>query len=96
MRAKVGEVLGSRPRGLAMAAVLAVLYGLLYLILSLEDCALLAGAPLGFAALTTAMFATRRVSTGPAAPAALPPRCRGSDRCSRSSCARARVGPPVK
>ncbi len=92
----VGKVLDSRTRGLAMAAVFAVLYGLLYLILSLEDYALLAGALLGFAALTTVMFATLRVSTGPAAPAALPPRCRGSDRCSRSSCARARVGPPVK
>ena len=41
-----------------MAAVFAVLYGLLYMILSLEDYALLAGALLGFAALTTVMFAT--------------------------------------
>jgi inner membrane protein len=39
-----------------MAAVFAVLYGLLYLILSLEHYALL-----GFAALTTVMFATLRI-----------------------------------
>jgi inner membrane protein len=57
----VGAVMQSRQRGLAMLAVFAVLYGLLYLILSLEDYALLAGAILGFAALTTVMFATLRV-----------------------------------
>ena len=57
----VGKVLESRRRSLAMLAVFAVLYGLLYLILSLEDYALLAGAILGFAALTTVMFATLRV-----------------------------------
>jgi inner membrane protein len=57
----VGKVLESRPRGLAMLAIFAVLYGLLYLILSLEDYALLAGAILGFAALTAVMFATLRV-----------------------------------
>ena len=44
------KVLDSRPRGLAMAAVFAVLYGLLYLMPGLEDYALLAGALLGFAA----------------------------------------------
>ena len=55
------KVLDSRPRGLAMAAVFAVLYGLLYLILSIEDYALLAGALLGFAAPTTVMFATLRI-----------------------------------
>jgi inner membrane protein len=53
-----------------MFAVFAVLYGLLYLILSLEDYALLAGAILGFAALTTVMFATLRVDwSGGSAPA---------------------------
>jgi inner membrane protein involved in colicin E2 resistance len=57
----VGKVLESRTRGLGMAAVFAVLYGLLYMILSLEDYALLAGALLGFAALTTVMFATLRI-----------------------------------
>jgi inner membrane protein len=57
----VGKVLESRPQGLVVLVVLVVLYGLLYLILSLEDYALLAGAVLGFAALTTVMFTTLRV-----------------------------------
>jgi len=57
----VGMVLQSRMRGLAMLVVLGTLYGLLYLILKLEDYALLAGAILGFTALTVVMFATLRV-----------------------------------
>jgi inner membrane protein len=57
----VGKVLASRQWGLTMLGVFALLYGLLYLILSLEDYALLAGAILGFIALTTVMFATLRV-----------------------------------
>ena len=39
----------------------ALLYGFLYLILRLEDYALLAGATLGFLALTAVMFATLKV-----------------------------------
>jgi len=66
----VGMALESRTRGLTMLAVFALLYGLLYLILSLEDYALLAGAILGFVALTTVMFATLRVDwSGRASPA---------------------------
>jgi len=57
----VGMALQSRMRALAMFAALLVLYGLLYLILRLEDYALLAGAVLGFVALTTVMFVTLRV-----------------------------------
>ncbi len=57
----VGMALGSRARGAAMFAVLLLLYALLYLNLTLEDYALLLGAILGFAALTTVMFATLRV-----------------------------------
>ena len=41
--------------------ILAVLYGLLYLILRLEDYALLAGAVLGFLTLAVVMFSTLRV-----------------------------------
>jgi inner membrane protein len=44
-----------------MLAVFAATYGILYLILQLEDYALLAGAMLGFAALTAVMFVTLRV-----------------------------------
>jgi len=57
----VAKALESTRRGLIMAGLFAVLYGLLYLILRLEDYALLAGAVLGFAALTAVMFATLRV-----------------------------------
>jgi len=57
----VAKALSSRLSGLMMAALFALLYGFLYLILTLEDYALLAGALLGFGALTAIMFATLRV-----------------------------------
>jgi inner membrane protein len=57
----VGRALSSVRSGLLMAALFALLYGFLYLILRLEDYALLAGALLGFAALTAVMFATLHV-----------------------------------
>jgi inner membrane protein len=57
----VGKSLESGRSGLIMAALFALLYGLLYLILRLEDYALLAGAALGFAALTAVMFTTLKV-----------------------------------
>ena len=57
----VGKVLESRRSGLLMLLLFAVLYALLYLILTLEDYALLAGALLGFAALTAVMFTTLRI-----------------------------------
>lgn len=73
----VGKALASVRSGLVMAALFAALYGLLYLILRLEDYALLAGAVLGFAALTALMFATLRVDWsglgGPARPAPADP-----------------------
>jgi inner membrane protein len=57
----VSRALDSARSGLLMAALFALLYGLLYLILRLEDYALLAGALFGFAALTAIMFATLRI-----------------------------------
>ena len=57
----VAKSLGDRRRGLIMAAVFVLLYGLLYFILRLEDYALLAGALVGFATLTIVMFATLKV-----------------------------------
>ena len=57
----VGKALGSLRSGLLMAGLFALLYGFLYFILRLEDYALLAGALLGFAALTALMFATLKV-----------------------------------
>jgi inner membrane protein len=57
----VGMALASRRHGAVMLGVFLLLYALLYFILTLEDYALLAGAILGFAALTTVMFMTLRV-----------------------------------
>jgi len=57
----VGAAMSSVLRGLVMLVVFAATYGILYLILQLEDYALLAGAILGFVALTVVMFVTLRV-----------------------------------
>src|SRR5262245_32820668 len=57
----VGAAFGSVLKGLVMLGVFAVIYAILYLILQLEDYALLAGAVLGFVALTVVMFVTLRV-----------------------------------
>ncbi len=54
----VGKALRSMRSGLAMLALFLATYGFLYFILQLEDYALLAGALLGFSALTAVMFAT--------------------------------------
>jgi inner membrane protein len=54
----VSRSLRNRTHGFIMAAVFVVLYLLLYLILRLEDYALLAGALVGFATMTIIMFAT--------------------------------------
>jgi inner membrane protein len=64
----IGVALSSWQRGWIMAAVLTVIYVLLYFILRLEDYALLAGALLGFAALTIVMFTTVRVNWSGRAP----------------------------
>ncbi len=58
----VGRSLQSAARGFIMLFVFLILYGLLYLILRLEDYALLAGAIAGFVMLTVTMFATLRVN----------------------------------
>jgi inner membrane protein len=58
----IGRALKSVTSSLLMLGLLLIVYGLLYLILRLEDYALLAGALLGFVALTTIMFATLNVN----------------------------------
>jgi inner membrane protein len=63
----VGAVMASIARGLVMLAVFAATYAMLYLILLLEDYALLAGAVLGFVALTAVMFGTLKVDWSGAA-----------------------------
>lgn len=57
----VARVQASLNKGLVMAGVFFVLYGLLYLILRLEDYALLAGAIAGFLMLAVVMFSTLSV-----------------------------------
>ena len=60
--AYVGMALGSLKRGLIMLGIFALLYGLLYMILQLEDYALLAGSIAAFVLLTATMFATLRIN----------------------------------
>lgn len=55
-------VLGGRRQGALMGAALSTLYGYLYLLLRLEDYALLAGSAGLFAMLALVMFLTRRVN----------------------------------
>ncbi|MEZ5366175.1 MAG: cell envelope integrity protein CreD [Bryobacterales bacterium] len=54
-------VLGAWTRAMSVGGVIAALYGCLYLILQLEDYALLAGSLLLFAALATIMYLTRNI-----------------------------------
>jgi inner membrane protein len=60
--AYVGLVQASFLKGLIMLVVLSLLYGLLYMILQLQDYALLAGAIAGFLMLAAVMFSTLRVN----------------------------------
>jgi inner membrane protein len=55
-------VLGGRRQGAVMGAALTTLYGYLYLLLRLEDYALLAGSAGLFAMLALVMFLTRRIN----------------------------------
>jgi inner membrane protein len=60
--AYVGMVVRNLRRGLTMLGIFGALFGLLYMILQLEDYALLAGSIAGFVLLTATMFATLRVN----------------------------------
>lgn len=57
----VAHVLGGVRRGLAFGGLVACVFGLLYVLISLEDHALLAGSLSLFAALAVVMIATRKV-----------------------------------
>jgi inner membrane protein len=57
----VGKIYKSLNRGLIMLALFLVIYGFLYMILRLEDYALLAGAALGFIMLSSTMFLTLKI-----------------------------------
>ena len=56
-----GTVVRSTTRGLALGGILAVIYGLLYLLLRVEDYAMLIGSLAAFILLAIVMFATRDV-----------------------------------
>jgi len=57
----VGKALSSRTSGALMLLLFLAVYGFLYFVLQLEDYALLAGALLGFAALSAVMFSTLHI-----------------------------------
>ena len=63
----VGRVQQSVNKGLATLVLFLVLYGFLYMILQLEDYALIAGAILGFILLATIMFSTLKANWSGAA-----------------------------
>ena len=70
----VMRVQASAVKGLVMLVLFTLLYGVLYMILRLEDYALLAGALVGFILLTVTMFTTLRVEwSGPRATVAANP-----------------------
>ena len=54
-------IAGTRAQGGLMAVILSVMYGFLYLLLRLEDYALLAGSAALFVGLAVVMFLTRRI-----------------------------------
>jgi len=69
LTAYVALVFGRFSRALVSAVCFGLLYAILYLILQLEDYALLAGACLGFVILTGVLFATRRIDWSAIRPA---------------------------
>lgn len=57
-----GVVFDSRARGLAALAIFSALYGVIYMLMRLEEFALLAGAVAAFSAIAAVMYFTRRVT----------------------------------
>ncbi|NTZ89616.1 cell envelope integrity protein CreD [Agrobacterium tumefaciens] len=57
----LGSTTNSRKNGVALFTVLAVSYGVMYLVLNEDEYALVAGAVISFIAIAATMFATRRV-----------------------------------
>ena len=61
LSANAGWVFSSRLQGIRAAAIFSLLYALIYLLLRLEDNALLVGAIASFLAVAAAMYFTRRI-----------------------------------
>ena len=59
--AYLGAATGSRRNGIALGAVLAAAYGIMYLVLREDEYALLAGALISFVTIAATMYATRRI-----------------------------------
>lgn len=57
----LGSATNSRRSGVALFTVLAVAYGVMYLVLNEDEYALLAGAVISFIAIAATMYATRQV-----------------------------------
>ena len=80
LSANAGWVFSSRLQGLRAAAIFSLLYALIYLLLRLEDNALLVGAIASFLAVAAAMYFTRRIdwysslSPGHGTPGSVAPR----------------------
>jgi inner membrane protein len=68
-----GWIFSSRLQGARAFAIFTLLYTLIYLLLTLEDNALLVGAIASFLAVAIAMYFTRRIDWYSALPAAGPP-----------------------
>jgi inner membrane protein len=66
------SVFGSRTRGLQALAAFSAVYGLMYVLMTLEDQALLAGALTAFAAIAAVMWFTRKVNWYADRPARMP------------------------
>jgi inner membrane protein len=66
------SVLRSRRRALTLGGLLGALYGLLFVLLQIQDYALLAGSLALLGALAAVMFVTRRVDWYGGAPTSLP------------------------
>jgi inner membrane protein len=62
LAANAGWVFDSRLQAMRALAIFTLLYGLIYLLLRLEDNALLVGAFASFLAVSTAMYLTRRIN----------------------------------
>ncbi|MEL6299639.1 MAG: cell envelope integrity protein CreD [Pseudomonadota bacterium] len=59
-----GSVVGSRLKGFVLFALLGIIYALLYLLLRLEDYALLVGSIAAFVTIAIVMFVTRNIDWG--------------------------------
>lgn len=72
LAANAGWIFSSRLQGFRALVVFALLYALIYLLLRLEDNALLVGAIASFAAVAAAMYFTRRIDWYSSLPGAQP------------------------